>query len=94
MPSLRTVTRTPEVSLTLSPMMRSNRDWENWHVGLFPIAVGAIVLVVLLQLDILSWSRRALALAVTTQVSTYAELNERFWLLYVSPVGFWMLTCL
>ena len=56
MPSLRTVTRTPEVSLTLSPMMRSNRDWENWHVGLLPIAAGVLVLIVLLQLEILSWS--------------------------------------
>merc|ERR1719331_3390853 len=44
------------VSLTLSPMMRSNRDWENWHVGLLPIAAGVLVLIVLLQLEILSWS--------------------------------------
>merc|ERR1712174_113673 len=37
------------VSLTIAPLIRGNKDWENWHFGIAPLAVfvfitGALIL--------------------------------------------------
>mmetsp|Transcript_182249 Transcript_182249/g.443527 ORF Transcript_182249/g.443527 Transcript_182249/m.443527 type:complete len:837 (-) Transcript_182249:78-2588(-) len=43
------------VSLLIAPLVRGNRDWENWWVGLIPLALGAISTIVLICQGTLSW---------------------------------------
>merc|ERR1712164_171333 len=32
------------VSLTLSPMIEGQKDWENWYFGMIPVGIGLIAL--------------------------------------------------
>jgi len=48
------------VSLTIAPLLKddkgkSNEDWENWYWGMIPLAVFAIVTVVLVFKKVLTW---------------------------------------
>jgi inorganic pyrophosphatase len=43
------------VSLTLSPMIEGNDDWENWYYGMIPVGIGVIALFALVQKGILGW---------------------------------------
>merc|ERR1719311_2046161 len=43
------------VSLTLSPMIEGNTDWQNWYYGLLPVGIGVIALLWLVQKGILGW---------------------------------------
>jgi hypothetical protein len=43
------------VSLTLSPMVEGNKDWEGWQWGLIPVGIGVLAFLVLVQQGILGW---------------------------------------
>merc|ERR1719163_2358527 len=43
------------VSLTLSPLIENNADWEDWYFGMIPFAVFLIATLVLIKKDILGW---------------------------------------
>jgi len=47
------------VSLTIAPLLKddgkSNEDWEGWYWGMIPLAVFAIVTVVLVFKKVLTW---------------------------------------
>jgi len=43
------------VSLTLSPLIENNADWEDWYFGMIPFAVFLIATFVLIKKDILGW---------------------------------------
>merc|ERR1719146_477333 len=43
------------VSLTLSPMITGNKDWQNWYYGMIPVAIGVIALLWLVQKSIIGW---------------------------------------
>merc|ERR1711959_468400 len=44
------------VSLTLSPLIQGNHDWDNWYYGMVPNGVFVLSTAMLLYLDILGWS--------------------------------------
>merc|ERR1719399_912035 len=43
------------VSLTLSPMVEDNQDWDGWQWGLIPVGIGLLAFVVLVYKGILGW---------------------------------------
>jgi inorganic pyrophosphatase len=43
------------VSLTLSPMVEGNQDWDSWQWGLIPVGIGLLAFVVLVYKGILGW---------------------------------------
>jgi len=43
------------VSLTLSPMIEGQKDWENWYFGMIPVGIGLIALVILVHKGIIGW---------------------------------------
>merc|ERR1719269_93118 len=44
------------VSLTLSPMIEGNKDWDNWYFGMIPVGIGVLAGVWLVQKGIIGWS--------------------------------------
>jgi len=44
------------VSLTLSPLIQGNQDWENWFYGMGPVGVFVLSTATLMYLDILGWT--------------------------------------
>merc|ERR1712038_1445462 len=43
------------VSLLIAPFMRGKGDWQDWYIGLLPVAVFVVVTAVLVQKGILAW---------------------------------------
>jgi len=43
------------VSLTLSPMIEGQKDWENWYFGMIPVGIGLIALAILVYKGIIGW---------------------------------------
>merc|ERR1719262_495734 len=44
------------VSLTLSPLIQGNQDWDNWYYGMAPNAIFVVSTGILLYLNILGWT--------------------------------------
>merc|ERR1719335_545399 len=44
------------VALTISPLIKGNADWENWWYGLVPLAVMALISIVLAYMNVLTWA--------------------------------------
>jgi len=43
------------VSLLIAPFIRGNQDWQDWQLGLFPVAIALLITAVLICKGILSW---------------------------------------
>merc|ERR1712125_100653 len=44
------------VALTISPLIRGNKDWENWHFGVIPFVIFMLVTGALVCKKILTWT--------------------------------------
>merc|ERR1719174_366348 len=44
------------VSLTISPLIQGNQDWDDWYFGIVPLAVFALLTGYLISNDILTWA--------------------------------------
>merc|ERR1719316_2436542 len=44
------------VSLTISPLMEGKEDWEEWYFGMVPTAIFVVASIVLVFMNILTWS--------------------------------------
>merc|ERR1719203_2770301 len=44
------------VALTIAPLIRGNKDWENWHFGVIPFVIFILVTGVLVCKKILTWT--------------------------------------
>merc|ERR1711920_905699 len=44
------------VGLTIAPLIRGNKDWENWQFGLIPLFLFALITSVLVYKNILTWN--------------------------------------
>merc|ERR1712137_785529 len=44
------------VGLTIAPLIRGNKDWENWYFGLIVFAIFVIITAVLVCKNILTWT--------------------------------------
>jgi inorganic pyrophosphatase len=44
------------VSLLIAPLMDGKEDWEDWWVGLFPLALGVGGTAALIKLNVLTWA--------------------------------------
>ena len=43
------------VSLLMAPLIGGKSDWEDWWIGIFPIAIGIVATFVLMYCKILTW---------------------------------------
>merc|ERR1711941_122026 len=43
------------VGLTIAPLIRGNKDWENWYFGVIPFVIFVLITVVLVYKNILTW---------------------------------------
>merc|ERR1712088_509261 len=41
------------VSLTIAPLLKGNKDWEDWYFGIIPLAVFIVITGVLYYMEIL-----------------------------------------
>jgi len=44
------------VSLTVAPLMEGKEDWEDWYFGMVPTAIFVVASIVLVFMNILTWS--------------------------------------
>merc|ERR1712050_425637 len=44
------------VSLTIAPLIRGNKSWDNWHFGLVPLGVFIIITGALIATEVLTWA--------------------------------------
>merc|ERR1711937_404112 len=44
------------VSLTVAPLLKGKEDWEDWYFGMVPTAVFVVASIVLVFMNILTWS--------------------------------------
>jgi len=44
------------VALTIAPLIRGNKDWENWHFGVIPFVIFILVTGALVCKKILTWT--------------------------------------
>merc|ERR1719387_1875560 len=44
------------VSLTISPLIRGNKDWDKWYLGMIPFAIFAFLTFYLSSQNILTWA--------------------------------------
>merc|ERR1719456_1827042 len=44
------------VSLTVAPLIANNEDWQNWYFGMVPTAIFVVASIVLVFMNILTWS--------------------------------------
>merc|ERR1712203_1355395 len=44
------------VALTIAPLIRGNKDWENWHYGIIPFVIFMLVTGALVHKKILTWT--------------------------------------
>merc|ERR1739845_138333 len=44
------------ISLTIAPLIRGNKDWENWHFGVIPFVIFVLITGVLVCKKILTWT--------------------------------------
>merc|ERR1712139_134463 len=44
------------VSLTVAPLMEGKEDWEDWYFGMVPTAIFVVASIVLVIMNILTWS--------------------------------------
>ena len=44
------------VSLTVAPLMEGKEDWEDWYFGMVPTAIFVVASIVLVMMNILTWS--------------------------------------
>jgi len=44
------------VALTIAPLIRGNKDWENWHFGVIPFVIFVLVTAALVCKKILTWT--------------------------------------
>merc|ERR1719183_3166153 len=43
------------ISLLIAPLIDGKDDWEDWWIGLFPLALGTVGTAVLIYLKVLTW---------------------------------------
>merc|ERR1712066_1225270 len=43
------------VSLTIAPLIRGNKSWDNWYFGLAPLGVFILISVALVMTNVLTW---------------------------------------
>merc|ERR1711966_43809 len=60
------------VSLLIAPLLKGNKDWENWGMGMIPFALFVIVTFWLVRQKILTWED-PLAIVEDGGSSTKAE---------------------
>jgi inorganic pyrophosphatase len=67
------------VSLTLSPLLQGNQDWENWYYGMAPTGIFLVATGILLYMDILGWSDPLAGLVAKTATSprSAAKITEK-----------------
>merc|ERR1712050_825350 len=44
------------VALTIAPLIRGNKDWEDWHFGVIPFVIFMLVTGALVCKQILTWT--------------------------------------
>merc|ERR1719262_1251422 len=44
------------VSLLIAPLMDGKKDWEDWWIGLFPLALGLGGTLALVKANVLTWA--------------------------------------
>merc|ERR1712113_646184 len=57
------------VGLTIAPLIRGNKDWENWYFGLIPFAIFVLITAVLVFKNILTWTDPLAQLETTPPAS-------------------------
>merc|ERR1712137_1014310 len=65
------------VGLTIAPLIRGNKDWENWYFGLIVFAIFVLITAVLVCKNILTWTDPLAQLETTPAASKEsAEVEE------------------
>merc|ERR1739844_222114 len=44
------------VSLTIAPLIRGNKSWDNWYFGMVPLGVFVIITGYLISTGVLTWA--------------------------------------
>merc|ERR1712007_408573 len=44
------------VALTIAPLIRGHKDWENWYYGIIPFVIFVLVTAVLVFKNVLTWA--------------------------------------
>jgi len=63
------------VSLTIAPLIRGNKSWDNWYLGMAPLGVFVLITVALVMTNVLTWED-PLARFGTSSNGTAAEPEE------------------
>jgi inorganic pyrophosphatase len=42
-------------SLTIAPLIRGNKDWDKWYLGLIPLGIFCIITIWLVYIEVLTW---------------------------------------